>query len=113
MLFTSYSGVGFDLNVVEDYRRQNVLGYVPNVKFLISHITEDPLEFFKLYLRKFFGIRGLECVLVTCDELTYLTCPAKTVVARSGYPLPAIFAYDKSTSTGFPERNTSPACLAS
>tara|TARA_B100000686_G_C16774072_1_gene967205 strand:- start:479 stop:2263 length:1785 start_codon:yes stop_codon:yes gene_type:complete len=51
---STYSGVGFDLHVIEEYRNQNVLGYVSNVKYLISHIAQNPVDFIFLYLRKLF-----------------------------------------------------------
>ncbi|MFQ5444052.1 MAG: glycosyltransferase family 39 protein, partial [Nitrospinales bacterium] len=49
---TSYSGVGFEEQVVEDYRKQNILGYGSNIQYLLGHIAQSPWEFFKLYLRK-------------------------------------------------------------
>ena len=51
---TSYSGVGFDLHVVKNYQRENVLNYASNIRYLVSHIADDPLGFFGLYLRKLF-----------------------------------------------------------
>lgn len=51
---TGYSGVGFDLKVVEDYQKESVLGYGSNIKYLIGHILSDPVGFFLLYVRKLF-----------------------------------------------------------
>ncbi len=51
---TAYSGVGFDLKVVEDYQKESVLGYASNIKYLIGHILSDPIGFFLLYVRKLF-----------------------------------------------------------
>jgi tetratricopeptide (TPR) repeat protein len=51
---TAYSGVGFDLKVVEDYQKESVLGYGSNIKYLINHIFSDPIAFILLYVRKLF-----------------------------------------------------------
>jgi tetratricopeptide (TPR) repeat protein len=51
---TAYSGVGFDLEVVEDYQKESVLGYASNIKYLMGHIFSDPVGFFLLYVRKLF-----------------------------------------------------------
>jgi len=51
---TAYSGVGFDLKVVEDYKKESVLGYASNIKYLAGHIFSDPVDFFLLYVRKLF-----------------------------------------------------------
>ncbi len=51
---TGYSGVGFDLKVVEDYQKESVLGYASNIKYLMGHIFSDPVGFFLLYVRKTF-----------------------------------------------------------
>ena len=51
---TAYSGVGFDLEVVEDYQKESVLGYASNIKYLVGHIFSDPVGFLLLYVRKLF-----------------------------------------------------------
>ncbi|HJN02399.1 MAG: tetratricopeptide repeat protein [Nitrospinota bacterium] len=50
----SYSGVGFDQAIVENYRRKNILGYLSNIDFLFHHILNDFSGFIKLYLRKLY-----------------------------------------------------------
>ncbi len=50
----SYSGVGFDAASLEDYRKQNVLGFLPYFNFLLNHIQEDFIGFIKLYFRKLY-----------------------------------------------------------
>lgn len=49
-----YSGVGFDADVIEKYQKEHDLGYAANIKFLLRHIAENPVEFVKLYLRKIY-----------------------------------------------------------
>ncbi len=49
-----YSGVGFEHQLVEDYRKKQILGYSSNIKFLFGHILDSPLGFVLLYVRKLF-----------------------------------------------------------
>lgn len=51
---TSYSGVGFEATLMENYRQKNVSGYLPNIQFLWNHIQEDYSGFVKLYFRKLY-----------------------------------------------------------
>lgn len=46
------SGVGHDTALIEEYRSKNALGYLSNINYLISHISEDFTGFIKRYLRK-------------------------------------------------------------
>ncbi len=47
-----YSGVGFEHELVEGFRKDDRLGYLSNIKYLVQHIWEFPWEFIKLYFRK-------------------------------------------------------------
>jgi tetratricopeptide (TPR) repeat protein len=49
-----YSGVGFDSELIEKYQKKHDLGYAANIRFLIQHIAENPVEFIKMYFRKIF-----------------------------------------------------------
>lgn len=49
-----YSGVGFEHQLVEDYKKKQILGYGSNIQFLLGHILDSPLDFFLLYIRKLF-----------------------------------------------------------
>tara|TARA_B100000686_G_scaffold354921_1_gene468199 strand:+ start:1926 stop:3905 length:1980 start_codon:yes stop_codon:yes gene_type:complete len=50
----NYSGVGFDSEIIDNYRRENILGYASNISFLVRHIFENPGQFFLLYVRKLY-----------------------------------------------------------
>jgi tetratricopeptide (TPR) repeat protein len=56
-----YSGVGFEHQLVENYRKKQLLGYLSNIQFLFGHIIDSPLDFILLYVRKlFFFINDFE-----------------------------------------------------
>ncbi len=49
-----YSGVGFEHQIVDEYKKKQILGYSSNIKFLLGHILDSPLGFVLLYIRKLF-----------------------------------------------------------
>ncbi|MFQ5716095.1 MAG: glycosyltransferase family 39 protein, partial [Nitrospinales bacterium] len=51
---TLYSGVGFEVSVIEEYAQNHELGYASDLRFLISHIAGDWAGFVQLYLRKLY-----------------------------------------------------------